>query len=54
MKKEIINQLKKAYIAVYDADNANEIRRNPNIQLRNLLITIEELLKEILNNKEEL
>ena len=54
MKKEIINQLKKAYIAVYDADSANEIRRDPNIQLRHKLFIIEKMIKEILNNKEEL
>ena len=54
MKKEIINQLKKAYIAVYDADSANEIRRDPSIWLRHKLFIVEEMIKEILNNKEEL
>ena len=52
MKKDIINQLKKAYIAIYDADNINEIRRKPNTWLRNQLITIEEIIKEILEEKE--
>ena len=54
IKKDTINQLKKAYIAVYDADNANESRRDPNIQLRHKLFIVEEMIKEILNNKEEL
>ena len=54
MKKEIINQLQKAYIAVKNADAVNEVRIDPNSQLRNKLITIEEMIKEILNNKEEL
>ena len=54
MKKEIINQLQKAYIAIKNADSVNEIRIDPNSQLRNKLITIEELIKEILENKEEL
>ena len=54
IKKDIINQLKKAYIAVYDADNDNESRRDPNIWLRHALFTIEETIKAILNNKEEL
>ena len=54
MKKDIINQLQKAYVAVKNADCVNEIRVEPNTKLRNKLITIEEILKEILNNKEEL
>ena len=54
MKKEIINQLQKAYVAVKNADSVNEIRVKPNSQLRNKLITIEELIKEILADKEEL
>ena len=54
MKKEIINQLKKAYIAIKNADSVNEIRVEPNSKLRNRLITIEEMIKEILANKEEL
>ena len=54
MRKEIINQLQKAYIAVKNAESDNEVRINPNSQLRNKLITIEELIKEILADKEEL
>ena len=54
MRKEIINQLQKAYVAVKNAESDNEVRVEPNSQLRNRLITIEELIKEILNNKEEL
>ena len=54
MKKEIINQLEKAYVAVKNADSINEVRIYPNLQLRNKLITIEELIKEILEDKDEL
>ena len=54
MKKDIINQLKKAYIAVYDADSVNESKRDPSIWLRHKLFRVEEMIKEILNNKEEL
>ena len=54
IKKDIINQLKKAYIAVYDADSANETRRDPSIWTRHKLFIVEEMIKEILNNKEEL
>ena len=54
MRKEIFNQLQKAYVAVKNADSVNDVRINPNSQLRNKLITIEELIKEILSNKEEL
>ena len=54
LSKEIINQLQKAYIAIKNAENDNEVRIEPNIQLRNRLITIEEMIKGILNNKEEL
>ena len=54
MKKEIINQLQKAYVAIKNADSVNEVRIKPNSQLRNKLITIEELIKEILKDKEEL
>lgn len=54
MKKEIINQLQKAYVAVKNADSINEIRVEPNSKLRNKLITIEELIEEILADKEEL
>ena len=54
MKKEIINQLQKARVAIYNAECDNDFRIEPNIQLRNRLITIEEMIKEILANKEEL
>ena len=54
MRKDIINQLQKAYVAIKNADSVNEIRVKPNSQLRNKLITIEEMIKEILANKEEL
>ena len=54
MKKEIINQLQKAYVAIKNADSANEIRVEPNSQLRNQLITIEQMITELLENKEEL
>ena len=54
MKKEIINQLQKAYIAIRNADSVNEIRVEPNSKLRNKLITIEQILEEILADKEEL
>ena len=54
MRKDIINQLQKAYIAIKNADSVNEIRVEPNSRLRNQLITIEEMIKEILENKEEL
>ena len=54
MRKEIINQIQKAYVAIYNAECDNEVRVEPNIQLRNKLITIEELIKELLADKEEL
>ena len=54
MRKEIINQLQKAYVAIKNAESDNEVRIEPNSKLRNRLITIEELIKEILENKEEL
>ena len=54
MKKEIINQLQKAYVAVKNANSVNEIRVEPNSRLRNQLITIEKMIKEILEDKEEL
>ena len=54
MRKEIINQLQKAYVAIHNAESVNEVRIEPNSQLRNKLITIEELIKELLSNKEEL
>ena len=54
MRKEIINQLQKAYVAIKNADSVNEIRVEPNSILRNKLITIEEIIKEILEDKDEL
>ena len=54
MKKDIINQLQKAYIAIKNADSVNEIRVEPNSRLRNKLITIEQMIKEILEDKDEL
>ena len=54
MRKEIINQLQKAYIAIKNAESDNEVRIEPTSLLRNRLITIEELIKEILADKEEL
>ena len=54
MRKEIINQLQKAYIAIKNTDSVNEVSIEPNIQLRNRLITIEEMIKEILEDKDEL
>ena len=54
MKKEIIKQLEKAYVAIKNADVVNETRVDPNSILRNQLITIEQMITEMLNNKEEL
>ena len=54
MRKEIIKQIEKAYVAIYNAEDLNEVRIQPNSQLRNKLITIKELIKEILADKEEL
>ena len=54
MRKAIISQLQKAYVAIKNADSVNEVRVEPNSILRNKLITIEEMIKEILADKEEL
>lgn len=54
MKKEIIKQIQKAYVAIKNADCVNEVRIEPNSNLRNKLITVEKILEEILDNKEEL
>ena len=54
LSKELIKQIEKAYIAIKNAESDNEVRIEPNIQLRNRLITIEEMIKELLSNKEEL
>ena len=50
MRKEIINQLQKAYIAVKNADYMNELTTK-NSKLRNQLITIEEIIKKLLGYK---
>ena len=52
MKKAIIDNLEIAYVAIKNADLLNETRVEPNIWLRNQLITIEEIIKEILEEKE--
>ena len=54
MRKDIISQLQKAYVAIKNADSVNEIRVEPNLKLKNQLITIEQMIKEILKNKDEL
>lgn len=54
MKKDIINQLQKAYVAIKNADSVNEVRIKPNTLLRNQLITIEQMLIEILEDKDEI
>lgn len=54
MKKEIIKQIEKAYVAIKNADVVNETRVEPNSILRNKLITIEQMITEILEEKEEL
>ena len=54
LSKEIIKQIEKANVAIKNADVVNETRVKPNSQLRNKLITIEEMIKEILEDKEEL
>jgi hypothetical protein len=48
MKKNINNQLTKALVAIKNVEALNEVCVEPDPQLRNHLITIEELLKEIL------
>ena len=54
LSKELIKQIEKAYVAIKNADVVNETRVEPNSGLRNKLITIEELIEEILEDKEEL
>ena len=41
MKKDIISQLQKAYVAIKNAYSVNEIRVEPNLRLRNQLINID-------------
>ena len=50
MRKEIINQLQKAYVAIKTAHYMNEITTK-NSKLRNQLITIEEIIKKLLGYK---
>ena len=50
MRKDIINQLQKAYVAIKNADDANESRVKPDPILRNKLITIKQIIEELLNN----
>ena len=54
LSKEIIKQIEKAYVAIKNAEVVNETRVDPNSILRNQLITIEQMITEMLNNKEEL
>ena len=54
LSKEIIKQIEKANVAIKNADVVNETRVKPNSKLRNKLITIEQILKELLEDKEEL
>ena len=54
LSKEIIKQIEKANVAIKNADVVNETRVKPNSKLRNKLITIEQRLKEIVEDKEEL
>ena len=50
MSKEIINQLKKAYIAIKNAYYMNELKTK-NSKLKAQLITIEEIIKKLLGYK---
>ena len=52
MKRDINNQLTKALSAIKNAETLNEFRVNPDPVLRNNLITIEEILKEILYGRD--
>ena len=54
LSKEIIKQIEKANVAIKNADVVNETRVKPNSKLRNKLITIEQMITELLENKEEL
>ena len=57
MKKEIKKQLEKIYVAVYNAYSLNDVRVNPDNDIKNKLLAINKLTKEcleILENKEEL
>lgn len=48
MKKDINEQLTKALAAIKNAETLNEFCVKPDSQLRNRLITLEEILKEVL------
>ena len=50
MRIDIINQLKKVYDSIINADDANESRVKPDPTLRNQLITIKLMVEELLNN----
>ena len=50
MRIDIINKLEEVYTALINADDANESRAKPNPTLRNKLITIEQMIEELLNN----
>ena len=50
MRIDIINQLNKVYDAIINADDANESRAKPNPILRKKLITIKQMIEELLNN----
>ena len=54
LSKELIKQIEKAYVAIKNADVVNETRVEPNSGLRNKLITIEQMITELLADKEEL
>lgn len=53
MKREITKNLEKAYIAVSHADTLNDSWLNADPVIRNHLITIKELLKECMEQVEE-
>ena len=50
LSKELIKQIEKAYVAIKNADVVNETRVEPNSGLRNKLITIEQMITELLEN----
>lgn len=48
MKKEIKKQLEKIYVAVNNANSLNDIRIDPDNDLKNKLLIINKLTKECL------
>ena len=50
MRIDIINKLKEVYTTIINADDANESRVKPDPILRNQLITIKQMIEELLNN----